>query len=79
MYVSTTSSGTAAKEGSAKTNLCAHRPFLHRVALKSDVFHDLVALYVQCTLSLDKAEYAGVLQKPQIQINRSQNATEKTS
>ena len=25
---------------STKTNLCAHRPFLHRVALKSDVFHD---------------------------------------
>ena len=46
MFVSTTSSGTAAKEGSAKTNLSAHRPFLHRVALRLDVFHDLVALYI---------------------------------
>ena len=35
--------------------------------------------WLPCTLPLDKAEYAGVLQKSQIQINRSQNATEKTS
>ena len=36
----------AAKEVSTKTNLCAHRPFLHRVALKSDVFHDPGALNI---------------------------------